>query len=631
MKASNSRSVTKRASPASITLVDSVDQGKPQRTHTGLSRPPGACPADLERVLEAAAVPHWFDERVLGALLDEDLRAEAHGWLETLIALPAITSSSDGCSFSVRAAERSALRLQLIARDPDRFRLLAARAASAFSRPDVIEEIERAYHLLLADPKVNPPAVYQLALRLAGNANQSLALATRIHEYAEDGGWPALARGWGFLLDAWARRHLQPVRDTFEAADRALQSFGEANDHRGIGFSHGALGAAALLMGNSRKAREHYDAAEHIHRRLIDAQPQSHDRERDLSLSREGVGDVLLAQDDRAGALRIYRRSLAARGRLVAVEPGNWIYQRDLLVTACRLGDCLRVLGKLAPAQAAYMRASAVAQLLMKADPSDVRAQRDLAATLTDIAVVHCERGDPAEAPRIYADCLSCFKRLAEDEPHNGRWRRDSAVTLGRMGDALLAQGDLAGAHTSYRDALDIFTSLAANDPSNAVRQHDLALTHTKLAEVLNRQGDLVGALAGYRLSLAIAQKLVRTDPDNRRWQRSLTTWNSDIGDLLRDHGDPVGALGAYQEAFANQQRLVAVDPTNALWQRDLAFLHEAVALAYESQGNRPEALPHAEASQAIMARLQKLPRIKKVKRSDLERVRALVGRLRVG
>jgi len=61
--------------------------------------------------------------------------------------------------------------------------------------------------------------------------------------------------------------------------------------------------------------------------------------QRDLSVSHDRVGDVLVAQGNLPGALEAFRRSLALRERLAAADPGNAGWQRDLWVSYWRLAQ----------------------------------------------------------------------------------------------------------------------------------------------------------------------------------------------------------------------------------------------------------------------------------------------------
>ena len=61
--------------------------------------------------------------------------------------------------------------------------------------------------------------------------------------------------------------------------------------------------------------------------------------QRDLSVSFDRVGNVLVAQGNLPEALKSYRDSLAIRDRLAKSDPGNAGWQRDLSVSYNRIGE----------------------------------------------------------------------------------------------------------------------------------------------------------------------------------------------------------------------------------------------------------------------------------------------------
>ena len=65
------------------------------------------------------------------------------------------------------------------------------------------------------------------------------------------------------------------------------------------------------------------------------------ERQRDLSLSHDKVGDVLEAQGDLAGALKSYRSALTIRERLAATNTANTTWQRDVQISHGRIGNIL--------------------------------------------------------------------------------------------------------------------------------------------------------------------------------------------------------------------------------------------------------------------------------------------------
>jgi hypothetical protein len=82
-----------------------------------------------------------------------------------------------------------------------------------------------------------------------------------------------------------------------------------------------------------------YQNAEALPDGLAKADPGNAGWQRDLSVSDNKIGDVLVAQGDLAGALKSYRDGLAIAQRLAASDPGNAGWQRDLSVSYEKVGD----------------------------------------------------------------------------------------------------------------------------------------------------------------------------------------------------------------------------------------------------------------------------------------------------
>jgi tetratricopeptide (TPR) repeat protein len=103
--------------------------------------------------------------------------------------------------------------------------------------------------------------------------------------------------------------------------------------------------------------------------------------QRDLSVSREKIGDVQQAQGDLAAALASYQAALAISERLAKADPGNAGWQRDLSVSHNKIGDVQQAQGDLAAALASYQAVLAISERLAKADPGNAEWQRDLAVS----------------------------------------------------------------------------------------------------------------------------------------------------------------------------------------------------------------------------------------------------------
>ena len=85
------------------------------------------------------------------------------------------------------------------------------------------------------------------------------------------------------------------------------------------------LGDACQMAGNTAQALDAYRRAR--------AAAEDAGAERDLSVSHDKIGDVLVAQGEGGAALAAYRAGMAIRERLAAADPGNAEWQRDLSVS----------------------------------------------------------------------------------------------------------------------------------------------------------------------------------------------------------------------------------------------------------------------------------------------------------
>ena len=104
-------------------------------------------------------------------------------------------------------------------------------------------------------------------------------------------------------------------------------------------------------------------------KRLAKADPANAGWQRDLSVSQEKLGDVLVQQGNLAEALAGFKAALAIRKRLANADPANAGWQRDLSVSHERVGTVLAAQGNLADALAAFEDALAIAERLANADP----------------------------------------------------------------------------------------------------------------------------------------------------------------------------------------------------------------------------------------------------------------------
>ena len=107
--------------------------------------------------------------------------------------------------------------------------------------------------------------------------------------------------------------------------------------------------------------------------------------------------------------LRSFRDSLAIGDRLAKADPNNAGWQRDLSVSYDKVGDVLVAQGNLPEALKAFQAVSRLRDRLAKADPNNAGWQRDLSVSYNKVGDVLVAQGNLPEAlenlPRQSRDC----------------------------------------------------------------------------------------------------------------------------------------------------------------------------------------------------------------------------------
>ena len=386
-------------------------------------------PPDEERekvrtALEVAAVPHWFDEKILAALLDSPLATDAEALAARLRRLPVVEpfpARGPGAA-NVHESTRLALRARMKAESPERLHALSARARACFAGDTAPHaRIEALYHRFTAEPDAAAWECSTLAEEWdnAGRYEALLGLGVVLDELLQEGLPEGLVRGMALYCLARIRFHYQPLEITAEQARAGLEEYQRSGNDWLIALSQELLGDVLLAQGDLPHALDSYWAGLDIRKRLAQADPSNTTAQRNVSVSHEKVGEVLYAQGDLAGALAEYRASLAIRERLTAQDPANAGWQRDLSVSHEKIGDVLRDQSDLAGALAEYRASLTIRERLTAQDPANAQWQTDLARSCGTVAeaLLALPEGDRAEARRLVARGLERMESLAQAYP----------------------------------------------------------------------------------------------------------------------------------------------------------------------------------------------------------------------
>jgi tetratricopeptide (TPR) repeat protein len=140
--------------------------------------------------------------------------------------------------------------------------------------------------------------------------------------------------------------------------------------------------------------------------------------QRDLSVSHDRIGDVLVTQGALPEALAAFREGMAIRQKLGAQDPSNAVWQRDLSVSHHKIGDVLVDQGALPEAIAAFRDGIAIRQKLAAQDGGSARWQRDLWVSHTRLAMIHVQLGDYLDAVVALRDVLAVLDRMGNRGMH---------------------------------------------------------------------------------------------------------------------------------------------------------------------------------------------------------------------
>jgi tetratricopeptide (TPR) repeat protein len=294
------------------------------------------------------------------------------------------------------------------------------------------------------------------------------------------------------------------------------------------------------------------------HVRALNAHVQAESATRELGWLLNAAGEYARERAVLADARHFFEASLAIAERLAKADPGNAGWQRDLSVSHEKIGDVLVGQGNLTEGLLAFQASLAIRERLAKADPGNAGWQRDLSVSHNKIGDVLVGQGNLAEGLLAFQASLAIAERLAKADPGNAGWQRDLSVSHNRIGDVLVGQGNLTEGLLAFQASLAIAERLAKADPGNAGWQRDLSVSHEKIGDVLVGQGNLAQGLAAFQASLAIAERLAKADPGNAGWQRDLAVSNERLGDTYSRQDKPKEARQAFERALVVYEALLA-------------------------------------------------------------------------
>lgn len=342
---------------------------------------------------------------------------------------------------------------------------------------------------------------------------------------------------------------------------------------------HLELGYLALRYESLKHAEQLFQEAHILAKTLTNLRLPYPAAQRDLYISFDKLGDVLLQKGQPQLALNYYEanhKTLQMRSRDDSHLPQ---FQRDLSVSHNKLGAVLLQMGEIEKALIHFEAGHQISHNRFKANSHDAQTLSDLSSSFDHLGDAQLLLGQTQKAMTHYEAGRQLRQKRTMAEPADAQALREYAVSCDKLGEVQGMQGQPQLALPHFKAGLQIRQKLASADPSDAQAQRELSISFDNFGDVLLQLGQPKQAQAQYEAGLQIRQKLTPIDLQDAQAQRDLSVSYYKIGDLLRQLGQPQQALLLYEEGLTIRQKLAANDQLNALAQRDLSISYERLVL----------------------------------------------------
>ena len=342
-------------------------------------------------------------------------------------------------------------------------------------------------------------------------------------------------------------------------------------------------------------AESYYERAFHIAKSLAEADPNNVQKQLDLSLSFNNLGNVCLKLGRTDLALTQFQEGLKINRSLAEADPDDIRKQHAQSVSYSRLGGVFLRLGRTTEALTLFEADLKISRVLAEADPEDAGKQRDLSVSFNKLGDVLLTLGRTEDALTRFQDGLKIRRVLAEEDPDDDEKQRDLAFSFLRLGGMFLTLGRTDDALTQFQNGLQIRRVLAGADPNEAQKQRELSIALERLGDVFLTLGRTADALMQFEEKLTIDRSLVEVDPNHIENQRNLSVSIDRIGHTLIMLGRTDDGLTKFQELLERNRRAAEADPSDTQKQRDLSIALERLGDVLMKLGRTEEALAQFE------------------------------------
>jgi hypothetical protein len=214
---------------------------------------------ELRQAVCAVAIPHFFNEAILSAMLGDSDRSQERNLFLQLCQLPFCETFELRDGFNFKKRYRTALRNRLFKDDRSRFEMLSGLAASYFSGERVHEKAERLYHLIWANDPIASREIAEFALDEQSTLDNTQALSSAFSDSQEPSSLvPSRIRAWS----VWASTVVDALYTApdfrLQAAEAGYQYANESQDPLCIAALGQLVGNISLEVANLDRAQTYF-------------------------------------------------------------------------------------------------------------------------------------------------------------------------------------------------------------------------------------------------------------------------------------------------------------------------------------------------------------------------------------
>ncbi|MCG8651020.1 MAG: serine/threonine-protein kinase, partial [Pirellulales bacterium] len=352
-----------------------------------------------------------------------------------------------------------------------------------------------------------------------------------------------------------------------------------------LALTHRRIGSLIQELESPAQAIVHFQRSAAIYEKLIRAEPNEPDFQRQYAQNLNLLGLALAGSGDFTAAEKTYRQTMDLQRQLVTKSPAQTAYQIDLGLTGNNLGLLLKDTDR--GREAGEVLAHSIRRLTeaLETEPESAPARRGLAAALSNLSALRMS-SQPQRSVELLEAALDHQLKLARRLSNPLRASSEIATTYNNLGSAYLRTGQPREAVGAYTKAIDLQRQLRSLAPWVEGHRFELATSLNNLAKAYQQQNLFRQAERAVRQAIELQRVCLEADQVDGEAVSRLATMQNNLALALEKRGAVREALQAFQAAIDYQQQAIQLQP-NDHRQAGLLRRHYADLLRFQIRGRR--------------------------------------------